>query len=600
MSSGIKQTFGPSHGMLISPGSFSTLKRTLLENIGTDKTRSFLFRFGYDIGISAAISKAPHKDPANNRGKNSMHAMYGQVRDVIINPDFEQLLNGTISKITGKWIDSFEADVHLKYFERATECVCYTLCGYVNGFLWHKFRSPLVTIETKCKAKGDPCCEFEIRLEENWMPEREDIIKIYHDSAFANEVDMTYDALLNHKHLVDKLSTFSSKLTQSVTERHSMKQILQTAYEHLGIPILIEDLHDEEILQIGLNEEQLLRIYKDRKKLTYVQSTLDTKYFEGKSYNKLVAPVLINKSPYANCSFVYLSGKELDENDHLFLERIANVTALCFLYEEAQYEELDRLSHTILDRLSRQQYQTIKDIEPYFKLYPFKIKPPFHTISLAITNAMNAEKADLQEHLQYFSKYFNKYSISAIFSTIGEDIVFLMMQQDKDFVPQLLFIIETIQERNQDLVYTLGISNRFEDLTTFTNSLKEAKLAQKFPNKSNFTHYRELGILGQFVSSLQPTQLHEIAKDMLQELYDFEDLRKKELLYSLHKYLINGQKLKETMADLALSLGGLQYRIRQIEALLKKSLKDAPYTSYLLLIIEALLLTNELDFKEFE
>lgn len=601
MATEVNQPIEISNSMLISASSFSTLKRILIENIGMDKTRSCLFRLGYDIGISAAQSKAPVKDLESQRGKKSMHAMYGQVRDVIINPDFEQLLNGTISKIEGKWIDSFEADVHLKYFAQTTECVCYTLCGYVNGFLWHKYRAPLVTIETKCKARGDACCEFEIRLEENWMPEHEHIINIYRDTALTHEVNMTYDALLHQKHLVDKISTFYTMLTESVTARHSMEQVLQKAYDYLQIPILIENLHGEILIQTGLSLEQEKRLQNGYKNFSYLQSYGEAQLLEGKSYYKLMLPVLINKKPNANCCFLYSNAFAIDENDHLFLERIANVTALCFLYETAQYEEQDRLSHTILDRLSHQQYQTLKDLEPYFKLYTFKMKPPYYVMSLSITNnAQIGETVDVHEHLQYFSKLFQQYGIDSIFSSMGDRIVFLIVQPNSSLIQMMTSIIETIQKRYPANIFKLGISNAFNSLDLFVTAKREANLAQRLPSKNNVIHYTDLGILGKFVSNMDNENLQEMARDMLQELYDFEDVRKKELLYSLYRYLANGQKLKETMADLLISLGGLQYRLRQIEALLNHNLKDAQFTSYLLLILEALILTNELDFNEFQ
>ena len=44
----------------------------------------------------------------------------------------------------------------------------------------------------------------------------------------------------------------------------------------------------------------------------------------------------------------------------------------------------------------------------------------------------------------------------------------------------------------------------------------------------------------------------------------------KELLHTLYIYLLNGQRLKETMEYLHLSIGGIQYRIKQIEEFLGK------------------------------
>lgn len=48
------------------------------------------------------------------------------------------------------------------------------------------------------------------------------------------------------------------------------------------------------------------------------------------------------------------------------------------------------------------------------------------------------------------------------------------------------------------------------------------------------------------------------------------------------------------MKDLSLSLGGNQYRIRKIEVIIQKNLKDFSSNSILLLLIESLILVERL------
>ena len=64
---------------------------------------------------------------------------------------------------------------------------------------------------------------------------------------------MTYDALLHHKQMLEKISFFQSQLTQKVTEKHSLDEIMQIAYELLNIPILIEDIHENRVKPNRLN-----------------------------------------------------------------------------------------------------------------------------------------------------------------------------------------------------------------------------------------------------------------------------------------------------------------------------------------------------------
>ena len=586
-----------SNNILVSTSSFFTLKKTLLENIGSYKTKGFLFRFGYEIGVSAANAKRLQKDQFSNRGSKSMHAMYGHVRDVIIDPNFDKLLDGTAQQIKGQWIDSFEADVHKKHLEISNDCECLTLCGYVSGFLSTQYHHPLIAIETQCVAKGDSCCEFEVRLEENWDVS---MINLYKSANILNELETTYDALLHNKQLLDRISTFHNKLTQSVTEKLSMEEIIQSAYNVLKIPILIENLHGDVILQIGLSQDQLQLIKDNQHNLKYTQQYSNNSLFESPAYSKLVSPILINKKHYANCSFIYLSPQSIEEHNHLYLDRISNVTSLCLLYENAQIEEQERLTHTLLDRLIHKKFQSTLDLESYLKFFPFKIQGPFSTTVIRIAQKIETDSLiNLHEQLLLFSKDFKSFSIPSLFSIFGENIVILNTQYSdkKSFERLFKSIIRHIEKRNSNYRYFVGMSIPFNDLMQFEKSHEEAKIAENISKQSQLKYYEDLGFLGNFIANMSVDQLHEIAKSMLNELYDFNDPRKKDLLYTLYKYLSNGQKLKETMEGLAISMGGLQYRIKQIELLLNKSLKDSSYSAYLLLILESLILLDELQFN---
>ncbi len=99
---------------------------------------------------------------------------------------------------------------------------------------------------------------------------------------------------------------FHGQLTQKVTDKHSMDEIVQAAYELLNIPILIEDIHGNPLSQIGLTEEQQLVIKKDKAKLSHFDNTHSVSHYKGDKYWKLTAPVLINKKNYATCSFFLL------------------------------------------------------------------------------------------------------------------------------------------------------------------------------------------------------------------------------------------------------------------------------------------------------
>lgn len=583
--------------ILMSANAFLTLKNNLVNNIGLHKTKGFLFRFGKEFGMEAAKNYFQNKTRKKTVGK--MHARLGHVKDVTFMGEIVKHPDGKIECINtrGKWVESFEAELHVKNYGITSECVCHTLCGFASGALSYEFGTSIIAIETKCVAKGDPCCEYEIRLEKDWLPEQQELINLYQSDNILTELEMTYDALLHHKRMLEKISTFHSQLTQNVTEKHSMEEIIQTAYDLLKIPILIEDIHGNQLSQIGLTEQQLENIKKEQSKLKYLEKKHNVSYYAGHSHFKLMTPVLINKKNYATCSFFYFSPQTIDDNDYLFLERISNVIALCILYEEAHFEEQQRMRSSILDRLIHNQ--NIKDIESYFKFLPFKFEPPFTTAVIQVQKIKpNKDIIDLHEQLVQLSRLFKKWELPSIFAVVGEEIALLNSQytNKKSFIKKFNTIFQQMEEQNENYKYTLGISGAFTEFKHFERALKEARVAQRFPNKKLITDYEDLGMLGDIVTNMSLEQLHEMAKKTLKDLYQFNDPRKMELLHTLYVYLLNGQRLKETMEELALSIGGIQYRIKQIEELLQVSVKNASTTAYLLLVIQALILSGELQF----
>lgn len=592
----VKNLLLDSNNILVSTSSFFALKKALLENIGHDKTKSFLFKFGYEIGISAESAKESKVDNESHRGKKSMHALYGHVRDVIIDPNFDKLLDGRTEKITGQWIDSFEAEVHKKDSEYYNDCDCFTLCGYVSGFLSKRYKHSLIAVEKKCVGKGDSCCEFEVRLEENWT---EETISFYKSATILDELETTYDSLLQHRQLLDLISTFHNSLTQALIEKRTLQEIVQSAYDVLKIPIVIENLHGDEILNVGLTEEQLQTMKNEQSKLTYNQNYSNNSLYESGSFSKLISPVLINKKHYANCSFIYFPPQSMDTSDHLYLDRLSTVVSLSFLYENAQIEEQERLTHTLLEQLINKKFKSSKEIESYLKFFPFKIQGPFSTMIVRISQKVQDELfIDLHEQLLLLSKHFNSHKIPSILSIIGENIVILNSRytDKKQFEKSIKSIFQVIEKRHPNYQYSLGVSTTFESLLTFDITFDEALISEKISKPVQIKYYEDLGFLGNFIANMSTKQLHATAKEMLHELYDFNDIRKKDLLHTLYSYLSNGQKLKETMESLSISMGGLQYRIKQIELLLQRSLKDSSFSAYLLLILDSLILLDELQF----
>lgn len=583
--------------IVMSANAFQTLKNNLFNNMGVHKSKGFLFRFGKEFGIDSA-KKTLRSQDKGEVGKR--HARVGHVKDVIFKGQIVRHADGRVECVDtwGQWIESFEAALHVQRYGLSEECVCHMLCGFASGALSYEYGQSIIVLERKCVAKGDAVCEFEVRLEEDWQGEMAELVNLYQNDNILSELEMTYDSLLQHKQMLEKISMFQSQLTQKVTEKHSLDEIILAAYNILHIPIVIEDIHQNALSKIGLTDEQYDHIQETKKNLKHIQVKDNISTYQGDGYIKLVTPVYINKRNYATCAFYYFAETEMEDNDDLFLERIATVVALCILYEEVQFEEQQRMRSSLLERLIH--LQNPKDLESYYKFLPFKFQPPFLTGIIHLKEETNVF-IDLHDQITQLSKLIKEMNMSCIFAVIGEEIVVLNARYvDKaSWKQKMENVFHKLQALNKGYKYAIGLSDVFTSFKEFEQSLKEARIAQRFPNRQLITYYNDLGMLGELVTNMTEEQLHSIAKKTLKDLYNFEDVRKRELLYTLYTYLMNGQRLKETMEELMLSIGGVQYRVKQIEEQLQISLKNASAAAYILLIIQALILTDRLHFNEF-
>lgn len=172
-------TIHPNDGMISLSGNrlllfhadaLGQLKDELIKSLGYDLARGILARFGYRCGFNDSQSV---RDSFNFESEQEwmlfgpkIHTLEGMVRATPEVLDYDR--NSGHFFMRGKWEFSYEAEEYLKMYGNASESVCWTLVGYASGYCSGFFGQEAVCIETKCVAKGDPCCEFEVRAKDEW------------------------------------------------------------------------------------------------------------------------------------------------------------------------------------------------------------------------------------------------------------------------------------------------------------------------------------------------------------------------------------------------------------------------------------------------
>jgi len=589
-----------SSDLIITSNGFGLLRKALYENMGTERAKAFLIRFGRDLGVSKANELKKQYSAMDDllRLAPEVHINLGHISGLESSGEITVLENGMveIENAYGKWFNSFEAKLHLEQYGASTECSCHILSGFASGYMSTIYGKEIFVKETLCKTMGHAECEFEVKLLEEWVKEEQNNSLFDNDHTIYKELEITYDKLLSQKKILDKISNYHSELTNCVAHDNSLYHVLLTAYDILEIPIVICNANNKIIATSGITEENYLKLRNETEKKRLIDQQNDTVFEKIGSLHQLTTPVFVDHKLFATCSFIYNSDAQLDQNDYLFLERLASVSSLCFLKEKISFETTERFKISILDRLINQQFTSIDEITSQLKYISSNIESPYFVFSITCSPTKNNKLPfDTYDQLLQFSKAFNLYYIDSLLAqTFNEIIVLAYNSKPTDkLLKDLEKVLAYMQKDNPTINYKLGISLQFSVLTDFSIHLQQAKQAALLPREQKIIQFEELGLLGHFLSQTNIETIKQTAKQELGCLLN-KDPKNNELLFTLYTYLVNGKHLEKTMKDLALSMGGIQYRIRRIEEITQKNLKDFYTASYLLLLIESMITLGEI------
>ena len=226
--------FGPLRAILMDASAIGFLRKELIEDLGWNGARILLSRFGFAQGWRIAESfrdAMPWDSPDEWRNAvTRIHTLLGQVvaEDVSEEPRPDEF--------AAVWKDSFEAEQHLMQVGRAEEPVCWTLTGFVSGYLSRALDREVNARESKCRAKGDTVCRMSARPAERWRELGEEDIVLFHRESLHTALETVTGALKdaekNLRRHVRQIQTGSSEVLDPsgiVAASEPMKKTLDLA-----------------------------------------------------------------------------------------------------------------------------------------------------------------------------------------------------------------------------------------------------------------------------------------------------------------------------------------------------------------------------------
>ncbi|RHW39364.1 polyketide synthase regulator [Lysinibacillus yapensis] len=589
---------------------FGLLRKELISNLGMKRAKAFLLRYGWNLGVANA--KEVLQNPTNleemlSKG-GELHLQTGQISKMIAERTLKTDEQGRVAYIyaTGKWIDSFEVNEHLKNHGLSDHPVCHTLAGLGSGFTSLITKRKVFLKEIRCRAMGhDECC-YEMRLEEEWQddPEMLEEINLYNESSFIDELNYTYEQLLDQKNYIEKVSTFHDTLTTKLSEGDSVDELLQTVSQTLDLPVTIEDLNFQARMYEGIDQEAYELLNQDflnfisRTRSGKIQSAAYHKTFiiRGKMHNRLVTPIVVQNQAIGYMTFIYIDQSVELEKDMMFLQRAANAAALCFLNEKTSLEAVENMKGYFLEQLLLKQYSSQSSVIYRGYYMGIDLKEPFYIATLQLTSNVR-DTSNIEFHdevIQSITRYLEMQSYKILITQFEKQIVLLLPKVD-DFRFKLENILQHLKNQFRLTEFRIGISDECESIDNITESLEESQIVLKINNQDSIILFENANIIGTLINSKNMSSIRRKARKELQPILQLKEAKRDELLKTMYVFLMNGGNLQQSISDLSLSMSGLMYRISKIEKLLNKELRN-PIAAYeLLLMLDALKILGDID-----
>jgi hypothetical protein len=163
-------TFHDSRLLIFDADAIGLLRNELIEELGWQRARDLILRFGYQNGYSDFLQmRVNHtfdtemdllaSGPVIHTWEGIVHA---EPRGISFNRDTGDF------DFTGVWTNSYEAIQYLTFAHPAQDPVCWSLTGYASGWCTAFFGRPLLAIEPVCVGTGDDHCEWHVQPPDVW------------------------------------------------------------------------------------------------------------------------------------------------------------------------------------------------------------------------------------------------------------------------------------------------------------------------------------------------------------------------------------------------------------------------------------------------
>ena len=610
---------GDDRSVLTSISAFGTLRKNLIKNIGNERVKGFLIRYGWELGQEDA-NKVLKKNL--NTVKDAilygpiLHKMRGHAEIEVTKLEMKSENEKISVHIEGIWRDSYEAEEHLRQFSLSHTPVCYTLSGYASGYLSKICNQMVIFKEVSCQAEGHGECKWVGKSLDYWDGEIDNELQFYQESPIVKELELTYEKLLEEKGNLEKSTIIHKKLTEEILQGNNLKSIAEVVYKETVTPGIIADDKHKPLAFSGLSSLQLNEVneefisYIQREQTSKSQSNKQvfqeiykTSWIQLDHHARLITPIYLQKQIKGYCSFIYLNKPFSYSKIHeMIVERIASVSSHFLQNEITKFATEQRMMGNFFDEILREEYQDEEEILRRGSFVHLDLSEPYRMAMIKYQLQENNLKKEFLFHEELgkaVTSYFHHKKGNILVGHRTKSVILLIpssyLEQDgiDTYFEHLLCFLS---EKFPEALFFAGVSKQSDRIGKAKDCYNEAYTALRMATMNKrIMLFDSLGMIGPLINQNNEKEILQIARNTLGPLVDQLDHKKIDLLRTLYIFLANGGNLEQTSCENAMSLSGLRYRLSRIEALLNHNLRDPFYNYQLYLALQSLILIGELD-----
>lgn len=587
--------------ILTSSSVFGILRNDLMKNISEDRMKGFLIRYGWNLG---------KKDAKNVLSKNyssieeilkkgpELHMMRGftKVQRVGLQLDYDKEKK-EIKRVhvEGLWSGSYEAEEYIDQYGISDTAVCYTLVGYASGYYSEICKKKVIFKEVACKAMGSDHCYYVGKTIPEWEGSIDKELKYYEDQPIVQELETTYEKLLEERNNLAKTFSIHERLTDELVNSNNLQSIADVIYEETGIPILIENKDLRVLSYSGLEKDFFAEDYSCFKTLVHEQK--DGKYYktrkivhEDKQY--LVTPIMLQRKCFGFCSFIYKDHQPVTKVDKMILERAASICSLYILNEKTSFEAVERMKGHFLNQIIDGSFLSEKEIYNRGQYVQIDLKKDYYIAVLKYRDHSAYTKNELafQDHVMESVQNYFKNRHTALIGYRSSMLVLLIQKEQQQEIDKTICqpLLKTLKRTYPDRIFQMGVSTLAQNILSAKEHYNEAVTALKMTNKNQpIKTFEQISLAGLLIYAKEKNSVLQKAKHLLDPIYEQKE-ENQELIRTLFVFLTNGGNLEKSMEQLALSMSGLRYRIRRLQEILGKDLRNPTISHELLLALKVL------------